>query len=285
MGDSVTMMNAPWRFSLQAIQRQSGWTELHAVNDFAANALSVPQLSPEHLAQLGEGAPVSHEAIAVLGPARGWVSGRSCHRKRAGSPFPAKAAMQRFCRLRTRAKPRSSTFCAANTLMSRPSACSGPGLVNLYDALCELAGKTAGPLVPQHVTTPSRLADPQCREAVALFCAMLGTFAGSGADLRRARGVYIMGGVTEDFRILPPLSVSRALRIQGPVSQLSCGHSDLCRDAQGTGAARPEDAVQYRPHPCNEDIMNVAMTRADFARGLGARASLGAGTWEPLHRA
>jgi glucokinase len=70
-GDSVAMMNAPWRFSLQAIQRQFGWTELHAVNDFAANALSVPQLSPEHLAQLGEGAPVSNEAIAVLGAGTG----------------------------------------------------------------------------------------------------------------------------------------------------------------------------------------------------------------------
>ena len=73
---------------------------------------------------------------------------------------------------------------------------SGPGLVNLYDALCELAGKPAGPLNPEHVTNLYPGCDPQCREAVVIFCAMLGTFAGDAALTLGARGgVYIMGGI------------------------------------------------------------------------------------------
>jgi len=57
-------------------------------------------------------------------------------------------------------------------------------------------GKPAGPLTPEHVTNLYPGCDPQCREAVAIFCAMLGTFAGNVALSFGARGgVYIMGGI------------------------------------------------------------------------------------------
>ena len=73
---------------------------------------------------------------------------------------------------------------------------SGPGLVNLYDCLCELAGKPAAPSTPEHITNLYPGCDPQCREAVALFCAILGSFAGDLAMTLGARGgVYIMGGI------------------------------------------------------------------------------------------
>jgi glucokinase len=73
---------------------------------------------------------------------------------------------------------------------------SGPGLVNLYDALCELAGKPAAPLTPDRITDLYPGCDPQTRETVMMFCGMLGTFAGSVALTFGARGgVYIMGGI------------------------------------------------------------------------------------------
>jgi glucokinase len=73
---------------------------------------------------------------------------------------------------------------------------SGPGLVNLYDSLCELAGKPATPVTPEHITNLYPGCDPLCREAVAIFCAMLGTFAGDVTLTFGARGgVYIMGGI------------------------------------------------------------------------------------------
>ena len=58
-------------------------------------------------------------------------------------------------------------------------------------------------LTPEHITNLYPGCDPQCRETVTMFCAMLGTFAGSrGADLGARGGVYIMGGiVSEDFEI------------------------------------------------------------------------------------
>ena len=77
---------------------------------------------------------------------------------------------------------------------------SGPGLVNLYDALCELAGKPATPSTPEHITDLYPGCDPQCREAVAMFCAILGTFAGDVAlTFGACGGVYIMGGIVPNI--------------------------------------------------------------------------------------
>src|SRR3977135_2885783 len=57
IGDRVVMMNSPWGFSLDAMRQHFGWSKLYAINDFAANALSVPLLSTEHLLQIGDGTP------------------------------------------------------------------------------------------------------------------------------------------------------------------------------------------------------------------------------------
>src|SRR5258706_11936756 len=57
-GDRIVMMNSPWSFSVEAMRQQFGWSKLYVINDFAANALAVPQLSAEHLLQIGDGVPL-----------------------------------------------------------------------------------------------------------------------------------------------------------------------------------------------------------------------------------
>jgi glucokinase len=74
---------------------------------------------------------------------------------------------------------------------------SGPGLVNIYNALCELSGAPAAALTPAQITDP-RIGeqDRHACEATAMFCAMLGTIAGNLALTLGARGgVYIAGGI------------------------------------------------------------------------------------------
>jgi glucokinase len=74
---------------------------------------------------------------------------------------------------------------------------SGPGLVNLYGALCELAGVPAAPFTPAQITSPRIWEeDLRTREATAMFCAMLGTIAGNLALTLGARGgIYVAGGI------------------------------------------------------------------------------------------
>jgi glucokinase len=74
---------------------------------------------------------------------------------------------------------------------------SGPGLVNLYNALCELAGKPAAALTAAQISDPQMAAEDACaKKATAMFCAMLGTVAGNLALSLGARGgIYIAGGI------------------------------------------------------------------------------------------
>ena len=74
---------------------------------------------------------------------------------------------------------------------------SGPGLVNLYNALATLDGQLSHGYTAAQVTDPEiGAADPLCAEATALFCAMLGTMASNLALTLGARGgIYIGGGI------------------------------------------------------------------------------------------
>jgi glucokinase len=195
-GDKVTMMNAPWIFSIEDVRRRYGWTALYTVNDFVANALAVPQLLSDDIVQVGEGKPVADEAIAVLGPGTGLgVAGlMRCSGKWA--PIAGEGGHATLAPIDSREAGIIDILRRQYAHVSAERVLSGPGLVNLYDALCELAGKPAAPLTPERITDLYPGCDPQAREAVMMFCAMLGTFAGSVALTFGARGgVYVMGGI------------------------------------------------------------------------------------------
>jgi len=190
------MMNSPWSFSIAALQKQFGWTAVHAVNDFAANALGVPQLGPDDVVKIGEGEAAPKAAIAVLGPGTGLgVSGLVPADGR-WTAIAGEGGNVTLAALDSREAAIIDILRRQYAHVSAETVLSGPGLVNLYDSLCELAGKPATPSTPEHITHLYPGCDPQCREAVNIFCAMLGTFAGDVALTFGARGgVYIMGGI------------------------------------------------------------------------------------------
>jgi glucokinase len=196
IGDKVAMMNSPWAFSIEEVRRRYGWPALHMVNDFVANALAVPKLSGDDIVQVGGGKPVDGEAVAVLGPGTGLgVAGLiRCGGK--WTPIAGEGGHATLAPMDSREAAIIDILRRQYAHVSAERVLSGPGLVNLYDALCELAGKPAAPLTPERITDLYPGCDPQCREAVMMFCGMLGTFAGSVALTFGARGgVYVMGGI------------------------------------------------------------------------------------------
>ena len=195
-GDRVVMMNSPWGFSIEGVRQHFGWSKLHVVNDFAANALGVPLLLSEHLLQIGEGAKVEGAPIAVLGPGTGLGVAALVPSPSGWIALAGEGGNVTLPALDSREAAIIDILRRQYAHVSAEIVLSGPGLVNLYDALCELAGKPATPATPEHITNLYPGCDPQCREAVAIFCAMLGTFAGDVTLTFGARGgVYIMGGI------------------------------------------------------------------------------------------
>jgi glucokinase len=74
---------------------------------------------------------------------------------------------------------------------------SGPGLINLYNALAMIDGVPAVSYAAAQITDPATVAhDPLCQEATAMFCEMLGTVASNLALALGAQGgVYLAGGI------------------------------------------------------------------------------------------
>lgn len=74
---------------------------------------------------------------------------------------------------------------------------SGPGLLNLYRALAEIDGAAAVHVDPKQVSAAAlHGGDPLAHEALAMFCAMMGSFAGDLAVMFKASGgVYLAGGI------------------------------------------------------------------------------------------
>jgi glucokinase len=73
----------------------------------------------------------------------------------------------------------------------------GPGLVNLYRAVCRLWGTQPDDATPEWITAQGvDAAEPVCHQTLEIFCGLLGAAAGNLAVTVCARGgVYIGGGI------------------------------------------------------------------------------------------
>ena len=199
MGDRVRMTNANWAFSIDAVRRELGFERFLVINDFTALALSLPGLQPEDLRQVGTGTADPLAAVGLLGAGTGLgVSGllrvdggrRTIPLEGEGGHVSLAPATEREDGVVGALRRRFGHASAERAL-------SGPGLVNLYEALCTLDGVAARPLDPAAVSTEAQAgSDARCVEALDLFLAWLGSVAGNLALTLGARGgMYIGGGI------------------------------------------------------------------------------------------
>jgi len=196
-GDTVTLTNHPWSFSISGLAHALATERLVVVNDFTANALGVPRLAPEERLAIGGGSPVAEAPIAVLGPGSGLGMSGLVH---AAGDWQALASEGGHATLPASDERESAVVAHMRRRFGHVSAervLSGPGLVNLYQTLAEIEGKAAESYTPAQIADPQiQASEPLCRAAMAMFCAMLGTVAGDLALTLGARGgVYIAGGI------------------------------------------------------------------------------------------
>jgi glucokinase len=205
-GDRITMTNHPWSFSIAALRDRLGFERLIVINDFTAVALAVPRLSPSDRMPVGSSsgsggdggaAPVAGRPIAVLGPGSGLGAAGLVP---AGAGWVALSGEGGHATMAPASERENAVLVAMRRRFDHVSAercLSGPGLVNLYNSLAEIDGVPAASYTAAQITDPAiGAADPLCHEATAMFCAMLGTFAGNLAlTLGAQGGVFIAGGI------------------------------------------------------------------------------------------
>ncbi|GAB3053422.1 glucokinase [Stenotrophomonas tumulicola] len=200
-GDEARITNHPWVISRSRTAAMLGFSELHLINDFAAQAMAISLLQPRDVVQIGGAHWTPRKAGAaanygVIGPGTGLGVGGLVIRRNRCYPLETEGGHVSF----PPGTPEeirileilSETF----GRVSNERLICGPGLVNIHRAVCEMAGFDPGQLQPADVTARAAQADPQAMRAVDLFCAIFGAIAGDLVLIQGAwDGVFLTGGL------------------------------------------------------------------------------------------
>lgn len=199
---TVITANLPWPVSPRAIRDELGLEAVHLVNDFEAVAHAAAYMDANAVAQLTGPERVPRAPVLVLGPGTGlgaavWIpnGGRPVVlATEAGQAALATNSDLEAQLLREMLKTRSH--------MPVEHALSGPGLLNLYNALCAVHGTDPALATPAAITAAALAGqDRLAAESLEVFCGLLGSVVGDMALLYGAQGgIYLAGGFLPDIR-------------------------------------------------------------------------------------
>ncbi len=199
--DRVSMTNLSWEFSLSEMRKRFGLEKFVAMNDFAAQAVAASQFQDSDLISIKRGVADPLGNKAIFGPGTGLGVAGLAYNSGSWLPIPSEGG-------HVNVAPATELECevvkAAIATFGHVSAecfISGPGLVNLYNALAKVRDEQPKPLEPKDVTNAALDgSDPLCVETLELFCSFLGSLAGNLALTYGATGgVYMAGGVLPRF--------------------------------------------------------------------------------------
>ncbi len=199
----LKLTNSLWDLRPQEILKNSPFQELILMNDFEAQALSLPFLKATDLYNLG-GISTPHnnnQTKAVIGPGTGLGEGVLVHAENKWIPLTGEGG---HADLGPRTKREFQLWQYLERIEGRISAeqvLSGAGLLNLYQASCALAKSKPEFNKPEAVSQAALAnSDAHAVEALNLFCTCLGRVAGDLALTSMAKGgVYIAGGIAKNI--------------------------------------------------------------------------------------
>lgn len=203
-GDRIELTNGAWSFSRAGTQAELGLKTLLCLNDFEAQALSLPRLGAHQLRAWGAPPPPAQEVatgtvLAVIGPGTGLGVGGVVRAPGRWLALPGEGG---HATLAPADDFESAVLGQARREFPHVSAerfLSGIGLPVLCRAVAavmaegeRVAALTTEQIVAQGLANES----PACVRTLGLFCALLGGFAGNVALTLGARGgVFIGGGI------------------------------------------------------------------------------------------
>ena len=250
-GDHLQMTNHTWGFSIEAVRQEFGFDRFVVVNDFVALALALPALKPSELKPVGGGSAVPGATLGLVGAGTGLgVASLAFTRKGEAVAVGGEGGHVSLAPATAEEAAVIASLQRRFGHASAERAVSGPGLVNLYQALGEVRQQAAPLQEPAAVLSAAMGgADVLAAAALDMFCAFLGSVAGNLALTVTARGgLYIGGGIVprmgEAFARSPFRERFEAKgRFQGYLSQIPCWVIDAEQSPALLGASRALDAA------------------------------------------
>lgn len=219
---TVITANLPWALAPQRIREELGLTDFRLVNDFEAVAHAAAHVDASQVLQLTGPAHAPKGPLLILGPGTGlgaavWIP-TSSH----PIVLPTEAGQAALAAGNNLELALLAHLLKDRTHVPVEHALSGPGLLNLYRALCALRGATPRFGSPGEITAAAMDGgDELAHETLHVFCALLGSVVGDMALLYGIQGgVYLAGGILPQLRqfLVQSDFVARFLN-KGPMRQ------------------------------------------------------------------
>jgi glucokinase len=205
LGDAIVNDNLPWPVSIRDIRDNLGIASLAVINDFEAVAYATQFLGQaDTTAVIETAAPRVEGPVLVMGPGTGLGSAVLLPGRPHATVLATEAGQIALAPGNEREIEILRLFARERAYVPFEHALSGPGLLNLYRAVCTLRGAPAVLAQPAAVTAAALArSDAAAVETLEVFCGLLGSFVGDLVLLYGARGgVFLAGGILPQIREL-----------------------------------------------------------------------------------
>jgi len=184
------LTNRDWTIDAAALSRRFGFAAVEVVNDFVAQAASLPHLAPDDLRRIGGPEPRPEAVKAAVGPGTGLGVAALLRVEGKWLPVPSEGGHVELAAVSDREAGAFAEIRRRHGRVSAEHVLSGPGLARLHHALhggAELAAAA--------VTERATQQDAAALETIEIFLRLLARFAGDVALTFGAGAVYFCGGV------------------------------------------------------------------------------------------
>lgn len=195
--DRIRMTNLDWTFSVNRFKRDHGLKEFWVINDATAGALATTCAAPSQLEIIKPGEVDDHAVRINLIPGTGFGVGGIVPRNGNWIPIQGEGGHA------TLAAVAEEEFAVLRHITSKSGRAindrvlSGPGMLNLYQALAAVRGQQAQDYDAKEMTRSALdREDTLCVDSLNLYCTLFGRLAGDLAlTLNAHGGVYLSGSL------------------------------------------------------------------------------------------
>jgi glucokinase len=197
-GELLKLTNNPWIVRPAMISERLGLDRLTLINDFGAVGHSVVRVGQEHFRHLcGPDIPVpEHGVISIVGPGSGLGVAQVLRCNEHTHVIECEGGHMDYAPVDSIEDTILARSRRRYRRVSAERVVSGPGLVNIYEALAAIEGR-AVQIEDDKALWSAALSGSDSLAVAALdrFCLILGSVAGNIALAHGAKGVVIAGGL------------------------------------------------------------------------------------------
>ncbi|GHA05052.1 glucokinase [Arenicella chitinivorans] len=201
----VTFPNSHWSIDCHSLRARYHTDHVKLLNDWEAISYSLSCLDSGDLINIGgtwDGLPDSDYTVGALGPGSGLGMSGLLRRNDVLIPLVTEGGHAGFSpENQLQGEILAYLHQKFDDRISRERLLSGPGLVNIHEALCEIHGQENPGLIAADIAVAGiNKTDPICEETFDLFFEVLGQVAGDIALALGANdGIFIGGGICQRY--------------------------------------------------------------------------------------